>query len=108
MNRVKVDSSAIREIGWDETGCEVQYHRTGCARQSRAVPDPDTGKKRQAQCNCIGGEVYHHAGVPKELYDAVVGSISVGQAFGRSIKSAKHPHTKELLYPHVKRETSRA
>jgi hypothetical protein len=103
MNRAKVDSSAIREMGHDESGCEVQYHRTGCARQSKAVTDPDTGETCQAQCNCIGGDVYHHPGVPREIFDSVVGSLSVGQAFGRSIKNAKHPHTKELLYPHVKR-----
>ena len=102
MKRVAIDSSAIREIGHDETGCEVQYHRIGCARQSKAATVG--GETRQAACNCAGGDVYHHPGVPKELFDAVMGSLSVGQAFGRSIKNAKHPHTKELLYPHVKRE----
>lgn len=104
MNREKIDSSAVRELGHDETGCEVQYHRTGCARASRAVIDPDTGEKHQAGCNCVGGDVYHHPGVPAELHAAVMASPSVGQAFGRSIKNAKHPHTKEPLYPAAKRE----
>lgn len=102
MIREKVDSSAIRELGHDETGSEVQYHRTGCARQSK--PATVGGETRQAACNCEGGDVYHHAGVPDELHAAVMNSLSIGQAFGRSIKAAKHPHTKELLYPHVKRE----
>lgn len=103
MKREKIDSSAIRELGHDETGSEVQYHRTGCARQSKAVWDPISDKMLQAACNCEGGDVYHHPGVPAELHAAVIGSLSIGQAFGRSIKAAKHPHTKELLYPHVKR-----
>jgi hypothetical protein len=106
MNRVKIDSSAIREIGHDETGCEVQYHRTGCARQSK--PATVDGETRQAQCNCSGGETYLHPGVPAELHQAVMQSPSIGQAFGRSIKNARHPHTKELLYPHVKREAAKS
>jgi len=104
MNRVTVDSSAIREIGHDETGCEVQYHRTGCARQTKPIYEPLSDKMIQAACNCAGGEVYHHPDVPKEVFEAVLASPSLGQAFGRSIKNARHPHTKELLYPHVKRE----
>jgi hypothetical protein len=103
MNRVKVDSSAIREIGHDETGCEVQYHRTGCARQSKAVTDPDTGEKRQAQCNCEGGEIYFHAGVPKDLHDYLLLAPSIGAAFQKHVKGARHPETGALLYPHVKR-----
>jgi hypothetical protein len=103
MKREKIDSSAIRELGWDETGSEVQYHRTGCARTKRPQKRDGHGDPElPAPCDCEGGDVYHHAGVPAELHAAVISSMSIGQAFGRSIKAAKHPHTKELLYPHRK------
>jgi hypothetical protein len=102
VNREKIDSSAIRELGHDETGCEVQYHRTGCARTVK----PPKGETIQAGCNCIGGDVYHHPGVPAEIHAAVVNSLSVGGAFQRYIKSPKHPKTGEPLYPHVKRATA--
>lgn len=33
-----------------------------------------------------GGGVYRYSGVPRELYDALVGAKSAGQFFGRHIR----------------------
>lgn len=103
MTRTPVDSSSIHSIAHDETGLEVQFHRTGCARAERPAKDRDTGEKRQAACNCAGGEVYHYPGVGKDLHEYLMLAPSIGAAFATKVKGAKHPDTGKLLYPHVKR-----
>lgn len=110
MIREKVDSSSIHSHASDETGSEFQFHAPDCAKLRQGRPGstkremPHGGDAPPRACNCEGGEVYHYPGVPAELHAAVVESPSIGQAFARSIKGARHPHTKELLYPHTKRE----
>lgn len=99
MTRTPVDSSNVHSIGHDATGMEVQFHRTGCSRMSK----PPKGETIQAGCNCIGGDVYHYAGVPADVHAAVISSSSVAGALHRYVKAPKN--TAGLpLYPHSKRE----
>lgn len=107
MNREKVDSSSLREMGWDQSGSEVQFHSTDCAG-STWKPTGPAGKMELGKCNCAGGKVYHYPGVPEELHKAVMGAESVGRAYATMIKGARHPQTKALLYPHVAREAAKA
>ena len=99
MNRTPVDSSNIHSIGHDETGLEVQFHRTGCSRMSK----PPKGETIQAGCNCIGGDVWHYPGVPADLHGEIVKSESPGAAFHKRVKSAKHA-LGGLQFPGIKRE----
>jgi hypothetical protein len=62
MNRTPVDSSNHHSVGHDETGLEVQFHRTGCARTCK----PPKGETIQAGCNCVGGDVWHYPGVKRD------------------------------------------
>lgn len=100
MKRTAVDSSNVHSVGHDETGLEVQFHRTGCSRMSK----PPKGETIHAGCNCVGGDVYHYPGVPAEIHAAVIGSASVASALHKFVKAPKHPETGTPLYPHVKRD----
>lgn len=101
MNRVKVDSSSIHSIGHDETGLEVQFHAKDCPATTWKPVGP-TEKMTPGVCNCSGGDCYHYPGVPAELHSMVMAAPSIGAFFAKNVKGARHPQTKELLYPHVK------
>lgn len=82
MNRETIDSSNVHSIGHDETGLEVQFHRTGCARTVK----PPKGETIQAGCNCEGGAVYHYPGFPPEGHAALMAAPSAGSHFMKFVR----------------------
>lgn len=99
MTRTPVDSSNVHSVGHDETGLEVQFHRTGCARGMK----PPKGETIQAGCNCIGGDVWHYADVPAHVHQAMMSSPSLGSHFTSQVKNAKDAYG-ILKYPATKRD----
>lgn len=96
MTRTSVDGSNIHSMGWDETGQEVQFHAPGCAKRQ-------TKKGDDADCNCSGGNIYHFAGVPATVHQAMLASRSVGSHFTTQVKNAKDAYG-ILKYPATKRD----
>lgn len=99
MTRTPVDSSNIHSMGWDETGQEVQFHAKECARRRSVGKGEAYG--HPGVCDCKGGDVYHHAGVPAELHSMTMSAPSVGSFYMRYVRGAKNG-AGELKYPVVK------
>lgn len=87
MIRTPVDSSNLHSIGHDETGLEVQFHATNCAkRQSKLVDGPD--------CDCRGGGIYHYPTVSAQEHQDLMAAESVGSHFMKHIRNAKNAEGK--------------
>jgi hypothetical protein len=68
MNRIPVQSSNIRSLGWENGTLEVEFSR---------------------------GDVYHYEGVPRQAFEEVVGAVSVGRAFHQKVERAGFPYRRE-------------
>lgn len=71
MNRVKVISSNVHSVGFDETGCEIAFHVKGCPGG--------------AQCNCEG-KPYHYPTMSAEEHRALMTAPSIGSHFARRVR----------------------
>ena len=63
MEFVQVSSSQIREVAYDAESEKLQIRFTN-------------------------GSLYEYSGVPKDVYDSLVGAESVGRYFGQAVKWA--------------------
>jgi hypothetical protein len=100
VTRTPVDSSNVHSVGHDETGLEVQFHRTGCARGTK----PPKGETIQAGCNCTGGDVWHYP-MQEDLaatHHLQMMGGSAGAYFHQHVKTAKDS-CGGLRFPGVKR-----
>ena len=86
MERERIKSSNLYSAGHDETGMEVQFHTRDCEHSGPTL------------CECGGGQEWHYAGVPGDLYEKFKAARSPGGFFHTHIKMARDPDG-EIRYP---------
>lgn len=74
MQRIKIESSTLKEVGFEDGVMEVVF---------KGSPE---------------GCFYRCGGIPAELHEGLMSAASPGGFFQKELRGARHPETGEPLY----------